>query len=320
MAKGSFNGVIKGKKGDTIFYKVTNSNNKEKQGLRQYVPVVKNPKTDGQKYQRAIAATVMRAYAAGKEIFDHSFQGIQPGGKNMNHFRKVNMDALRALIANEISAGTAAADSQARVVAPGIVAPVPNKYIISSGSYNQNLFDFAEGYDLPAATSGETVAAYADRNGLITDDIYTLVVFAVNTERALYDAAPSVNTPYAKQFRCDFFFARLTVKAGLADVTDAVSTYGQLFNIETSGYIPGLTDTTSIAATLDLATLFSGKYQGASIGMIRSRDNEDLRSNSTMEFISEANFGIATPYLLSAWTRQLNALSQSELILEGGNF
>lgn len=320
MAKGSFNGIIKGKKGNTVFYKVANSNNKEKQGLREYVPVVRNPKTDGQKYQRAIAATVMRAYAAGKAIFDHSFQGIQNGGRNMNHFRKLNMDLLRAQVNAEVAAGTEAAMSQARIVAPGIVAPVPNKYQISTGSYDQNLFTYNSGFKLPAATSAETVAAYAARVGLVAGDIYTICMFVVDNTTLLFTAVAGSSDAVAKQFRSEFNFVRLTVKANLDAVTDAVATLGQLFDIEASAYTPGIVASTTIATAITIDAAFDSKYIGGSIGIIRSRDNEDLRSNTTMVLEGETNFGIGTPYLLDAWSKESQSLSQSPLILEGGNF
>ena len=320
MAKGSLNGIIKGKKGNTIFYKVTNSNNKEKQGLREYVPVVKNPKSDGQKYQRSIAATIMRAYAAGKQIFDHSFQGIATGGRNMNYFRKVNMNLLRSLINSELTNNTEAANSKARVVAPGIMTPVPNLYQISAGTYDQTLFAYNRGFKLPTANDAETVAAYAQRNGLVAGDIFTICMFVVDNTTLLFSAVPDSIDAVSKQFRSEFIFARLTVKDNLASNTDAVATLGQLFNIETSKPILGLTASTTIATALTIDAMFNSKFIGGSIGIIRSRDNEDLRSNSVMVLEGESNFGIGTPYLLDAWSKEKGQLSQSPLILEGGNF
>lgn len=320
MAKGSFNGVMRGKKGNTVFYKLTNSNNKEKQGLREYIPVVRNPKTDGQKYQRAIAATIMRAYSLGKAIFDHSFQGITPGGRNMNQFRKLNMNVLRALINDEINNNTEAANSQARVVAPGVMSPVPNKYQISAGTYDQNLFVYDSGFKLPAATNEETVAAYAQRNGLVAGDIFTICMFVVDNTTLLFSAVPESADAVSKLFRCEFSFARLTVKSNLATNTDAVATLGQLFDIETNKPMLGLTAATAIATPITIDAVFASKYIGGSIGIIRSRDNEDLRSNSVMILEGQTNFGIGTPYIIDAWTKSLGQLSQSSLILEGGNF
>lgn len=288
--------------------------------IREIV-IPKNPRTDAQLYQRAIAATVMRAYSAGKAIFDHSFEGVQRGAKNMYEFQRLNMNSLRRLVSAEVTEGVTAADSKARVCVAGLNAPVPNQYIISTGSYEQILFTFNNGYALPAAIAEETVAAYAQRNGLVAGDIFTLVMFAVDKDQVLADVSPLENTPFAKLCNSAFFFVRLTVKDGLIANTNAVATLGQLFTIEKSGVIAGITDATTIATTLNFATAFpEGKYDCGSIGMIRSRDNEDLRSNSVMEFIGESNFGIASPYILDAWAKQFSAISQSQLILEGGNF
>ena len=99
-----------------------------------------------------------------------------------------------------------------------------------------------------------------------------------------------------------------------------MATLGQLFDIETSKAIPGIVASTTIATAITIDAAFDSKYIGGSIGVIRSRDNEDLRSNSVMVFEGETNFGIGTPYLLDAWSKAVGLLSQSPLILEGGNF
>lgn len=320
MAKGSTNGIVRGKKGNTVFYKITNSNNKEKQGWREYTPVVKNPNTDGQKYQRAIMATVMRAYAAGKAIFDHAFEGTARGGDSMNRFRKLNAKALRAAVVDDIQSGHQLEDQVGRVVGPGIVVPVPWNYIISEGNYAQNLFTYDDGYKLPAATSAETVAAYALRNNLIAGDIYTLCVFYISSTLPVFVADPNVNEVLAEQFPCNFAFIRMTVKSGLADVNDAVATYGQLFDIEMSDASLAFSGATTIATVLDLENAIEAGVDAGSMGMIRSRDNEYLRSNTTMICTDGKQWGIASGYILKAWSEQNQRLGQSDLILEGGNF
>ena len=68
----------------------------------------RNPKTDKQIYQRAIMATVMKAYSAGKEIFDHAFQGVEKGQKSQQYFIARNATLLRSLIAQDINAIAAA--------------------------------------------------------------------------------------------------------------------------------------------------------------------------------------------------------------------
>ena len=48
MAKGSIISLMKGKLGQMVLYKVTNSNNKQSQGAREYVAEVANPQTAAQ--------------------------------------------------------------------------------------------------------------------------------------------------------------------------------------------------------------------------------------------------------------------------------
>lgn len=315
MAKNNlFLGMAKGKIGDVVFYR---RNGEQISRSRNRQPA--NPKSVGQQYQRAIMATILRAYSAGKAIFDHSFQSVKFGGDSQSHFLKINLNKLRGAVSNDIASGASAATSVGRVVAPGITSPVPFSYIISEGTYDQYLFSYNAGYSLPAAQSAETVAAYAARVGLIAGDIYTLCFFGVDDTTVLFNAAPSENDPLAKQFRCQFMFVRMTVKAGLDAVTDAVATYGQLFTFAKSTVIPGIVDSTPIDEVLDISQLTGTKFANGALGMIRSRDNEDLRSNTTMELIGIDNVGIASFYLQDAWSRSAS-LRESAYILEGGGF
>lgn len=320
MGKGSFNGLIRGKIGNSVFYKVTNSNNKEKQGIRQYIPTVANPRSNGQLYQRAIMATVMRAYAAGKEIFDHSFENVKTGGKSMDYFRKINVDALRQLITNEVSAGTAVANQLGRVVCPGVNKPAPGKFIISEGSLQQDLFTYNDGYSLPAAENAETVDAYAERVGLVPGDIYTLCAIGADSQSPIAQAVPNSGTKYESQFNSMFFFVRMTVKSGVLTDGAQLATMGQLFTIEKSDIHLDIDATTAIDTPLSITDISGGKYDCGSIGMIRSRENERLRSDCTMELENPTLFGIATEYILNAWTKSRTVISQSDLILEGGDF
>ena len=89
MAKGSLNAVMRGKKGNTVFYKVAGSNNNDKQGSREYVATVANPKTGTQALQRMKLAPAAAFYRAFKsEILDHSFAGISYGARSQAEFMK----------------------------------------------------------------------------------------------------------------------------------------------------------------------------------------------------------------------------------------
>lgn len=127
MAKGSQNGVLKGKRGNTVFFKIANSNNKEKQGSREYVAEVANPMTVPQATQRVKMTPAIRFYSAFKEdCLDHSFEGVKYGGQSMRHFMKK---------AFELKAGWPFAQK-------GLAVALPGEYLMSQGSLNPIQYEF----------------------------------------------------------------------------------------------------------------------------------------------------------------------------------
>lgn len=119
MAKGSLSGVRKGKKGDSVYYKIAASNNKDKQGERQYIGAVTNPKTDAQVEQRMKMTPAVNLYRALKDdVLDHSFQGVKYGARSHSEFMKMAMQ--KAL-------------NQLPYVSKGETDIIPAPYIISKG-------------------------------------------------------------------------------------------------------------------------------------------------------------------------------------------
>lgn len=322
MAKGNmFLGMARGKVGDVVFYR---ADGQQLSRVRNRNP--RNPRTNPQLFQRAIMATVVQAYTAGKSIFDHSFQGYSVGAQNQREFLKRNAKMLRELIATDINTPIATNQQKARVVAPGVSMPVPNAYVIAHGTYDQTLFSYENRlYTLPSTTDNEKVNEYASRNNLLAGDIYTFVMFAarVNIEYQ----SPLWDDVLASQNACDFGFVRLIVK-DVSGVSDVLSRYGQLFEIETSGngvLIPEYVGQILINDALSLGNFFSNEevyLNTGAIGLIRSRRDQDLRSNSVMNMIygedAENMFGIASDYLLDTWRSGTVPIGDSDLILEGG--
>lgn len=322
MAKGNlFQGMARGKVGDVVF---SRANGEQISRVRNRHP--KNPRTNAQLFQRAIMATIVQAYAAGKTIFDHSFQGYSVGAQNQREFIKRNAKMLRELIAADINTPIATNEQKGRVVAPGVSTPAINPYVISSGSYDQNLFTFEDGgFKLPEPSEGEKVKAYAERLNLISGDIYTVLRFAVKNKDAY--VSNTYDDVLASQPYVDFMFARLTVKSDLTSET-ALTKYNQLFDVEVGGV--GSISAAEIGAWDITEPPIQGieadpdayRTTGA-IGIIRSRKDMDLRSNSTLIVQygngAEYMFGIASDYLLDAWKAGTSSIGDSDLILEGGN-
>lgn len=81
-------GLWRGKKGSSVFYFLRNSNNREKQGIREYQPVVGNPQTSAQLDQRMYLAPAQNLYRELADIIRRSWQGLEYGGKGTQEFFK----------------------------------------------------------------------------------------------------------------------------------------------------------------------------------------------------------------------------------------
>lgn len=328
MAKGNlFQGMGRGKVGDVVFSRL---NGEQISRVRNRHP--KNPRSNSQLYQRAIMATVMQAYSAGKAIFDHSFEGYAVGAANQRRFLSLNAKMLRQLVATDINTPLTGDNQKARVVAPGVSVPVPNPFIISRGSYQQTFFGYnpeEKTFTLPAKSGAETVAAYVNRTGLIAGDIYTFIIFAIKKDIAyqsnLYDDV------LASQNYCSFGWVRLIVKENLSSVNTAFNNLADLFKVESSGGDFAVTETQLASITPAMGIEFdtfivnnAANYTSTGgFGLIRSRLDQDLRSDSTLNMSygdsAENMFGIASEYILDEWKNATTSVGDSDLILEGGD-
>lgn len=322
MAKGNlFQGMARGKVGDVVF---SRANGQQVSRVRNRQP--NNPRTNAQLYQRAIMATIMQAYSAGKEIFDHSFQGYKVGADNQNRFMTINTKKLRAAVASDVANGLTGGGCTARVIGPGVKYPVPWTYQISEGSLPQDIMDSCGGLKHIGEVQNETVAQYVRRMGIQQNDIFTVVAFNCATNSSAFDVvftAGQGGDEYAEQTKCIFLFARLRVKASAyndATVISSITTMDHIFEYDlSSNYTPSLNVHQMGAGILypdempQSETLYTA-------GVIRSRDNEDLRSTCVMEwpFNEASEYGLTTDYLQTAWAEGTAKIGESNLILEGG--
>ena len=301
--------ATKGPKGSTV--------------LRQRV-VPKNPKSASQMVQRAITATIGKAYNAGKAIFDHSFEGKSTGRDSMDYFRKMNANSLRAAVNSDLANNTADESALGACVAKNATAPIPWSYLISTGSLYQALFSVVPstqqiGVQLVEPTSNETVAQYAARLGLVAGDIYTVCAFGYYSTAftGAYNMAPD---------QCSFGFVRFIVKDGLASIDTPMNTatLQQLFTIDQSGVLDSQIPASLATAVIDISWII-GHTIGGCMGVIRSRLDSRQRSTSRMYFINDGAkslvpvTGIKSAYVADAWVIGDNEPGSS-LILEGGNF
>lgn len=122
MAKGNmFLGQATGKVGSVVFSRAFGQ-----QISRTKPSSVKNPKTHAQNAQRAILASVAKAASIMAPIVGHSFAGVAYGAESVRHFRKINLNQLRALYMDGDPAGYN--------LTPKGGSVVPNYYIVSQGN------------------------------------------------------------------------------------------------------------------------------------------------------------------------------------------
>lgn len=331
MARQTSTITVVGKLGNTVGFKRSGSKKAGAKFARIRAAEIKNPKTNAQLYQRAVAATVTKAYAAIKEICDHSFEGKAVGAESMQYFNSKNMNLLRKAILSDVNGAVEPAAQVGVVVAPKSAFPTPGPYLVSEGSLTQSLFTFVEsggsGFAIKNVSSDtQTVAEYLAENGVVANDIYTFVALGVLDPQGAF---ASQYGQLASQPSTAFAFMRLKVKAtALTSTAVAVNaTYADVFDVDFGGNFSSI-DLSGLSLDGDSITvdmLVNGAVDGY-VGVIRSRDNSKLRSTCRLQTINAAGdyptyvspWGVKSDYLLNAWIQEQDTLGQSALILEGG--
>lgn len=160
MAKGNqMLGLVKGKLGDIVGYRVTNSNDKVKQGWRPYRAHISNPKSFLQASQRVKINNITRNYGQLKEVIARGFEGIKYGGMSYQEFLRINM--LNT--------------PEGPWVEKDYITPVPGAYQISRGSlptinmrYDDTTGAFISNLASSPAESGNSVTLAAFSTKIIT--------------------------------------------------------------------------------------------------------------------------------------------------------
>lgn len=322
-----FQGMARGKVGDVVFYRM---NGWQMARVRNRKP--KNPRTPEQMYQRAIIATVMKAYSAGKEIFDHAFEDYRVGEENMRRFNSLNAIMLRNMIKEEITNDTDETESRVRVVGPKSPSPVSYPgLIISEGSLANNFLTIhtstsdSDPFTIKIAdvVEGETVKQYFNRLGIYNDDIFTIVTFRLTNN--VVSSIEGISSKYSRQYNTVFGWMRLKMTGNLeSDAQASQTNINSLITIETGGTgLSSAFEPTKLGGSIYSGYILtaSGFLSTGTIGIIRSKNNSMLRSSETMKWIrtnTYNQFGITTQWILDAWMKEKDQIGQSELILEGG--
>lgn len=340
MAKGNiYQGMGHGSIGDTVLSRL---NGIQVSRIRNRIP--RNPRTAKQLYQRAVMATVMRAYTAGSEIFDHSFERYTRGAQCQHRFFHRNCSQLRSLLAADLDAGGIIGAQRTMFGAPGINSPTPSPYIISEGSLPEGILqctaggssDYgtfnAYGADLPEIPEGSTetyaqvAADFIDAGFWRADDIFTLCYFAEDFTSLPEFEVRGYNTGFTKQYPGGFGYVRIAFNENVLDNNNICPPNFYVIGDGSNGSAGGFFKVTgyagyesSIVATkiatmryndaLSLNDLMQpsgwiSEIYGGFIGVIRSRKDTQLRSTTKMIYSAKRNNVFAPFGIVSSFILQ----------------
>lgn len=226
-----------------------------KQVTKEKAEQVKNPRTLAQMRNRMVLTTSSAAYAAMKEIVDHSFQGYTYGLQNMSRFQSVNNKLLRENIAAETPQFAYCEYGKAKLL--------PGAYKISEG-------------DLSAIANPFTPIVVNNNSGLVyqlmsSGGAADLTADKIMAEHGLSVGDLVTTCTIAKEAASDewhFIWVRLTFKKAGSEVITATN-FVDYFEVE-SNYAFGTPTTESGVLFLPLKSSLFAEGSVVYCGFIRS--------------------------------------------------
>ena len=210
------------------------------QVTKDRVTEVKNPRTTSQMQQRMVMGTALNMYSAGKEIFDHSFEGVTYGAKSMNKFLSENCKLIRESVDAE--------NKNFAAICYGNKAAVPGLYKVSEGSLGAfpagSKAITADGIKITVSNAAEiTVGILRGMLGLNVGDYFTAVMLTCNPKS---DYKVGNKTQGASS---QFSFARIYVPAGQDETVITAENFATLFEIEKRNILNVTASVTESAGT-----------------------------------------------------------------------
>lgn len=275
--------------------------NAGKQITKDRVSIVKNPRSQAQMEQRMLMATASAAYAAMKQIVDHSFEGITYGQQTMSEFIRLNIKLIR----EDYSAGAGkfgynpyqnrnllAGDY---IMSQGKASDINTSIItVSAGASNQTIVLGASGTGSDAPTASQLAAAL----GIAIGEMCTVCL--------LTDDLDANGNPDDK-----FTFVRIKYDAA-GDVALTTANIASYFTIESPHAVTVATASTGVTLTVAMA---SGGNSIAFVAIhsvladgVWKRNNTKFELPGTWDIQPSAEEALAT-YPIGA-----------SYVLNGGNF
>ena len=245
-------GIWRGKKGSSVFYYLRNSNNAQKQGIRERVYEVNNPKTAAQAQQRQKLAPAQNVGNALADIIRRSWQGKDYGGLGRQEYMK---NALK------LTAGVPWLDKDE-------LRPVPGAYQISSGRITEvSISSLTNSF----ATTSLKTTNEATTIGVLSAGLIANQPYLQSGDQITFIACVADTTSNADALTANYYWSYLSIKLDETSTENLLSLTTGFVHVEAVG------DDVKIIAD-------NGDQSIAAAAVIVSRDGDTqpMRSPSTI--------------------------------------
>ena len=247
------------------------------QVTKDRVTEVKNPRTPSQMQQRMVMATALAMYSAGKEIFDHSFQGVTYGAKSMNKFLADNAKLIRAdVLANGTAFqadvyGNKAALAGSFKLSEGTLPKIPEGLLSMPNTGAQMAIQIGVGETIKVGD----VKAYL---GLSAGDFFTLI--------GLRNGRESITVGSKEQpSSAELCFVRFYIPVGEDDTTITADNFASLFTPEYRNCVGAVLSSSGDGATktwkVTVSLSQSANYNTEVVACIKSAKVNGIWARST---------------------------------------
>lgn len=284
MTKGNvLNNRLRGKVGDVVFYVRAGEQIMRARNRNPY-----NPNTNGQIYSKAMMASILAMYKAGKDIFRQAFQGQSGAKGNYCRFMALNCRALKQCMISDLDASTGGF-GESRCVDRKASSPAPWEYYISEGELTQSFIEIWPGRRnvtiyIPGFEEGQSLASY-----LKVGEVFTVVMVGVLTgDLQAINESPTTSFAW---MRLECINTDVTYHSGLR--------LDEVFALSSSN------GSHTLLATFDewynLNNFVTSIESCAAAGVIQSFKNSPVRSTSRLVCMSNKPWGLVLKEAFKQW-------------------
>lgn len=331
MAEQTSTVKISGRAGNLVGYRSPASVASEKSYARLHQPYVDDPKTSRQLLQRAVIASITRAYSQLRPVLSGFFEGLSGGAPSFRRFLSLNMRQLREDILDDLALRPDPAAQLGCVVSPDYYACTPAPFIISDGTLAQQFLRHSSDGEQQLVNffqpprDLQLLGAWLLDCNLSRGDAFTIVCLGATDADGQW---PSRFGVMASQPSVEMSYVRLSlIPSALTSTARAsLSVVGDAFTVECSGAV-SLVNVAQMPIpqfALTFADVLPAAVSGF-MGVVRTNSQsqkssscrlQTLQADGMLGFCSQT--GIKSSFLLNAWLPHPDHLGQSSLVLEGG--